>query len=100
MITIVSVLLGILTAVLPHLLFYKMLTKHQGATRAKQIVNSFYKGEAVKIILTVLLMVLSFNLEHFFKNIIILPKLYLAAYLIATISQSFVWIIYRNKRLG
>lgn len=52
-----SALLGGLIAVLPHWVFARLAFAHAGARAARQVVNGFYKGEAAKIGLTILLFV-------------------------------------------
>ena len=55
-----SALLGGLIAVIPHALFAVIYFRSSGARAAKQIVTDFYKGEAVKIFLSVGLFALVF----------------------------------------
>lgn len=47
-----SMLLGGLICLLPHCYFAYRAFKFQGARAARQIVRSFYTGEAVKLVLT------------------------------------------------
>lgn len=51
----ISALLGGLVYIIPNAYFALTLFKHQGARAARQIVKGFYKGEALKFILTILL---------------------------------------------
>lgn len=46
---------GALVSVLPSLVFAKLLFRHQGARKAREIVHAFYVGEALKIGLTLFL---------------------------------------------
>lgn len=57
-----SALLGGLVYIIPSAYFAFKLFKYQGARAARQIVNSFYKGEAAKIFLSMLLFTLVFAL--------------------------------------
>jgi len=57
-----SSLLAGLVFILPGYFFAKRLFKHSGATAAKQIVMSMYVGEAVKLILAMMLFVIVFNI--------------------------------------
>ena len=57
-----SALLGGLVYIIPSAYFASKLFKYQGARAARQIVNSFYKGEAAKIFLSMLLFTLVFAL--------------------------------------
>ena len=99
MINTISIVLGCLTAVIPHFVFYKMVMHYQGALKAKAIVNYFYKGEAVKICFTVLIMLLAYNIGYFFVDMAIAPAIFVGAFSAMTILQSIFWTIYRNKRL-
>nr|WP_019215647.1 ATP synthase subunit I [Legionella tunisiensis] len=58
----ISAILGGLVAVIPSALFAKKLFHHQGARAARQIVKSFYIGEALKILSSVILFTLVFVL--------------------------------------
>ncbi|MFI4918603.1 MAG: ATP synthase subunit I [Legionellales bacterium] len=60
--TAVSVLLGGLVYIIPNAYFANQVFKFQGARAAKQIMNSFYKGEAMKIILSIFLFTAVFAL--------------------------------------
>lgn len=55
-----SAALGGLTCLLPQSYFALKLFKYQGARAARQIVNAFYKGEAMKLVLSVLLFAFAF----------------------------------------
>ena len=70
-----SALLGGLVNIVPTTYFATKLFQYQGARAARQIVNSFYKGEAMKIALTVLLFIVVFK----FFNII--PLVFLSVYI-------------------
>lgn len=50
-----SAFLGGLVYIIPSAYFAYRFFKHQGAGAAKQIVSSFYKGEALKIVLSIFL---------------------------------------------
>jgi len=55
-----SALLGGFIFVLPNIYFANKAFAHTGARAARQIVNSFYKGEAVKLALTAVLFTVVF----------------------------------------
>jgi len=78
----VSAVLGGMVSALPNAYFASKLFKYHGAVASKQIVNSFYKGEALKIILSIVLFTLVFK---FFK---IVPLVFFAVYIVA---QMMVW---------
>lgn len=87
-----SALLGGLVSAVPNAYFARKLFKHQGAQAAKQIVNSFYKGEALKIILSITLFVLVF------KYFNIVPLVFFIVYIIAQAVFWFAPMIFVNKR--
>jgi len=55
-----SSLLGGLICVIPNIIFAALVFKHQGAQAARKIVRSFYKGEALKIVTSVLMFAVVF----------------------------------------
>lgn len=87
-----SALLGGLVAIIPNAFFARNVFKYQGAHAAKKIVNSFYKGEALKIILSIILFTIVFN---FCK---ITPLAFFASYVLILMTHWLSpWIII-NKR--
>lgn len=88
----VSALLGGMVCVVPNAYFARKLFKYQGARSAKQIVNSFYKGEAMKIILSVLLF------TAVFVWIKITPLAFFAAYIMILMTHWFAPLIIVNKQ--
>ncbi|WP_192954756.1 ATP synthase subunit I [Gallaecimonas mangrovi] len=54
-----SALLGALICVIPNLIFARIAFNQAGARAARQVVTGFYKGEAVKLGLTILLFVIA-----------------------------------------
>jgi ATP synthase protein I len=85
-----SALLGGLVSIVPTAYFATTLFKHQGARAARQIVNSFYKGEALKIALTVILFALVF------KFINIIPLVFLSVYIMVQMVFWFAPLIFSN----
>ncbi len=59
-----SALLGGVVAILPAFIFAKVLFRHRGARLAKKIVNDFYLGEGIKIVVAIVLFALVFRLFH------------------------------------
>lgn len=55
-----SAILGGIVYILPNLCYARKLFQYQGARAAKQIINGFYKGEALKIGLSIVLFTLVF----------------------------------------
>jgi ATP synthase protein I len=78
-----SVILGGLVNVFPNVCFARLLFKEHGAQAAKQIVKNFYKGEAVKMMLTVGLFALTF------KYLNVIPLVFFAGFILAQISLWF-----------
>lgn len=72
-----SALLGGLVSALPNAYFARTMFQHQGANAAKQIVNGFYKGEALKMVLTIVLF------TAVFKFFIIMPLVFFSVYILA-----------------
>lgn len=87
-----SALLGGLVCIIPNAYFAIKLFKHQGARAARQIVNSFYKGEALKIILSMFLFALVFLLCR------ITPAAFFASYILVLMTHWFApWIIVNKQ---
>ena len=86
-----SALLGGLVSILPNAYFAHKLFRYQGAQAAKRIVNSFYKGEALKLVLTIVLFTLVF------KFITINPLVFFAAYIVVQMLIYFAPLIFVNK---
>lgn len=87
-----SALLGGIVYIIPNAYFASKLFKHQGARSAKQIVNSFYKGEALKIVISILLFTAVFLL---FK---ITPLAFFASYIMTLMTHWFAPLIIVNKQ--
>lgn len=87
-----SALLGGLVCIIPNAYFAYKLFKHQGARAAKQIVNSFYKGEAFKLILSIFLFTAVFRLCR------ITPLAFFASYILVLMTHWFApWIIVNKQ---
>jgi ATP synthase protein I len=86
-----SVLLGGMVSVVPNAYFARKLFQYQGARAARQIVNSFYSGEALKLALTFVLFAIVFK---FFK---IVPLVFFAAYILAQMVFWFAPLIFDNN---
>jgi len=85
----ISAMLGGIVAIVPSALFAKNMFRYQGARAARQIVKSFYFGEALKILSTAILFALVFivykvaPLAFFFTYIMVLMTYWLAPLLFA-----------------
>ena len=86
-----SALLGGLVCIVPNMYLARKLFQHKGARAAKQIVNGFYKGEAIKIMLSIALFALVFS----FINIV--PLVFFAAYMVVQLVFWFAPLIFVNK---
>lgn len=83
-----SALLGGMVCIIPNACFAILLFRHQGARAAKQIVNGFYKGEALKIIMSIFLFTAVFGLCR------ITPIAFFSSYIIVQMTHWFApWII-------
>ncbi|MGL6028481.1 MAG: ATP synthase subunit I [Legionella sp.] len=90
----ISAVLGGLVCILPNVLFAFKLFKYQGARAARQIVNSFYKGEALKIFLSIFLFTAVFV---FYR---VTPLAFFGTYIVIQITHWFApWIINKQNRL-
>lgn len=87
-----SALLGGLVCIIPNACFASKVFKYQGARAAKQIVNGFYKGEALKIIVSIFLFTAVFVLCR------ITPLAFFASYIIVLMTHWFApWIIVNKQ---
>ena len=83
-----SALLGGLVCIIPNALFALKLFKYHGARAARQIVNNFYKGEALKIVLSIILFTTVFifckitPLAFFVSYVLVLMTHWLAPWII------------------
>ena len=88
----ISVILGGMVGIIPNALFAVKLFKYQGARAARQIVNSFYKGEALKIVLSIFLFALVFISYK------ITPLAFFVSYVLVLMTHWFApWIIVNNE---
>lgn len=87
----VSAILGGLVYIIPNAYFALTLFKHQGARAAKQIVKGFYKGEALKLILTILLFTAVFLLYR------VSPLAFFVSYITVLMTHWFTPCIIVNK---
>jgi ATP synthase protein I len=89
-----SALLGGLVCIIPNAYFARKLFQYHGARAAKKIVNSFYKGEALKMLMTVALFALVF------KFFTVLPLVFFVVYIVV---QMVVWfaplLVDNNERM-
>lgn len=87
-----SALLGGLVSIVPNAYFARKLFRHQGAHAAKQIVNSFYKGEASKIALSIMMFALVF------KFFTIIPLIFFTVYIVVQMVFWFAPLIFTTKQ--
>lgn len=87
-----SALLGGLVCLIPNAYFAIKVFKYQGARAARQIVNGFYKGEALKIGLSVLLFTAVFIWCK------ITPLAFFSSYVLVLMTHWFApWIIVNKQ---
>ncbi len=87
----VSALVGGIVCILPNAYFAAKLFKHNGARAARQIVNGFYKGEALKLILSVALFALVF------KYLNVNPLVFFVTYIAAQMVFWFAPLLFAYK---
>lgn len=88
----VSALLGGGVCIVPNAYFARTLFRYQGARAAKQIVTRFYKGEAMKMVLTIVLFTVVFKLFT------IIPMVFFAVYIVVQMTFWFAPLIFDNKQ--
>ena len=86
-----SAILGGLVSLVPNAYFARTLFRHQGARAASQIVKSFYKGEAFKLMLSISMFALVFK---FFQ---IIPLVFFVVYIVAQMVFWFAPLLFVNK---
>jgi len=83
--------LGGLVCIVPNMVFAFQLFRHHGARAAKKIVNSFYKGEAIKIIISIVLFAIVFIMFD------ITPLAFFITYIVVQMSfWTAPWMITNN----
>ncbi|WP_419419713.1 ATP synthase subunit I [Legionella sp. D16C41] len=87
-----SALLGGIVAFLPSLIFAKKLFQYQGARAARQIVRSFYVGEFLKIISSIVLFTLVFM---FFE---VTPLAFFLTYIVVVMTHWFSPLLIDSKQ--
>ncbi len=70
-----SALAGALVFLIPNVIFAKNIFKYKGASAAKKIVKAFYRGESLKIVLSIFLFAAVFG---FFR---VKPLVFFAVYI-------------------
>lgn len=88
----ISAMLGGLVALVPSILFAKKMFRYQGARAARQIVKSFYTGEALKILSTAILFTLVFVMYK------IAPLAFFFTYIVVLMNYWFAPLIFANKQ--
>ena len=88
----ISALLGGLVCTLPNAYFARKMFQYQGARAARQIVNNFYKGEGLKIALSILL----FTVVLKFINII--PLIFFIVYLVVQMVFWFAPLMFTGNK--
>jgi len=87
-----SALLGGLVCTLPNAYFARKMFQYEGARAARKIVNNFYKGEGLKIALSILL----FTMVLKFFNII--PLIFFIVYLMVQMVFWFAPLIFTDNK--
>ena len=87
-----SLFLGGMVSILPTAYFAWRLFSVRGSSAAEDIVGRFYKGEVIKIVLTVCLFALTF------KYINVTPLLFFTGFVVAQLCFWFAPLIFNHKR--
>jgi ATP synthase protein I len=89
----ISAILGGFVCIIPNAYFARNVFKHQGARAAKQIVNSFFKGEALKLITSMLLFTAVFVLYR------VNPIAFFVSYIMVLMTHWITpWIIVNKQK--
>lgn len=88
----ISAGLGGLVCIIPNVYFAVKLFQYEGARSAQKIVKAFYKGEAVKIILSIIL----FTLVFVFCKVT--PLAFFTTYIAVQMTHWFTPLIIVNKQ--
>lgn len=89
----ISAMLGGLVCIIPNAYFASNVFKYQGARAAKQIVNSFFKGEALKLITSMLLFTAVFVLYR------VNPIAFFVSYIMVLMTHWITpWIIVNKQK--
>ena len=88
----ISAVLGGLVYIIPNAYFANNVFKYQGARAAKQIVNSFFKGEALKLITSILLFTAVFVLYR------VNPIAFFVSYIMVLMTHWITPLIIVNKQ--
>ena len=83
---------GGLVNLLPSLYFAKKMFQYRGARNAQKIVKGFYRGEAVKIIVTIALFAV------IFKFMSIEPVVFFSGFIVAQLSFWVAPFFFKNKQ--
>jgi ATP synthase protein I len=86
-----TAILGGLVSIVPNAYFARTLFRYHGAQAAKKIVNSFYKGEALKLFLSIALFALVFK----FFNVV--PLVFFGVYIVVQMVFWFAPLIFDNN---
>lgn len=87
-----SMLLGGLVSAVPNRYFAQVLFRHHGAQASKKIVNSFYKAEALKLVITFCLFGLIFK---YYK---VVPWIFFTGFIVTQMMFWFTPLILEHKR--
>lgn len=87
-----SMILGGLIHILPNEVFARILFNENGAQAAKNIAKNFYRGEAVKLLLTIFLFALVFKYLH------VVALIFFAGFILAQMMHWFVPLLFNNKQ--
>ncbi|WP_369600511.1 ATP synthase subunit I [Hahella sp. SMD15-11] len=91
--TSLSILTGAMICALPNLYFTSRVFAWQGARAARQIVKTFYRAEAIKLILTAILFALAFRFAPWLE---VLP-LFIGFIVVQSVHWLAPWIIRTHR---
>lgn len=86
-----SALAGAITFMLPNCIFIWMSLAHAGARQSRLVLRGFYVGEAIKVILTVILLII-----FLVSNMLDLAAFYIS-FLLLIVSQCFAALFFKQQ---
>jgi len=89
-----SALLGGVISIVPNFVFATLAFRNAGASAAKEVLVDFFKGEALKLVLVIVLFWVVFNL----LDVIYLPLF--VTYVLAIVLHWLSPLIFKSKKVG
>jgi len=89
-----SALLGGVISILPNFVFATLAFRNAGASAAKEVISDFFKGEALKLVLVIVLFWVVFNT----LDVLYMPLF--VTYALAIVLHWLSPLIFKSKKVG